>query len=213
MNTGRPKADYTGQRRGKLLIEKAIIEPDSYRNRWGLWLCKCDCGNVVEVVGEYIKSRTKESCGCLKVEAAKAWKRKRSYATVTITAQYGAHRRMARERNCEPLSKSTWLTVVEKPCVYCGDIDKRNVATTNDYKKYSGPNLTDEERLMCEKSINGVDRVDSSKGYTVDNSVSCCARCNWMKSNQSVSDFVNKAEQIHTYTTYNNIKLSSFLCN
>lgn len=210
---GRPKADYTGQRRGRLLVQKAIIEPDSFRNNWGLWKCICDCGKEVEVRGDYIKSRTKNSCGCLRNEAAKAWKRKRSHETVTLTAQYGAHRRMARDKNSNPLPKDVWKSIIALPCYYCGDIDTRNVATSADYKKYSGPNLTDEERLMCEKKINGIDRIDSDKGYNIDNVVSCCTRCNWMKSNQSVTNFIKKTEQIHTYTTYNNISVESFLCN
>lgn len=36
---------------------------------------------------------------------------------------------------------------------------------------------------------NGIDRVDSSKGYTLDNCVPCCSKCNYAKHEMSVEEF------------------------
>lgn len=36
---------------------------------------------------------------------------------------------------------------------------------------------------------NGIDRVDSSKGYTVENSVACCKYCNTAKNTMTESEF------------------------
>lgn len=46
-------------------------------------------------------------------------------------------------------------------------------------------------KCNCKKPIlhNGIDRVDSSKGYTVDNSVPCCKTCNRGKNDMSVQEF------------------------
>lgn len=43
---------------------------------------------------------------------------------------------------------------------------------------------------------NGVDRLDSSKGYTIDNSVTCCIDCNRSKWEMSLTDFNNYIERI-----------------
>ena len=47
-----------------------------------------------------------------------------------------------------------------------------------------------------EKHRNGIDRVDSSKDYTIDNCRPCCGVCNGMKLEQSLNEFVNQCRQI-----------------
>lgn len=52
--------------------------------------------------------------------------------------------------------------------------------------------------FYCNKliSLNGIDRLDSSKHYTNDNCVSCCKDCNFMKSTYLVDDFLNIVEYL-----------------
>lgn len=33
-----------------------------------IWLCKCDCGNLKEVIGPDLKRNRVKSCGCLRKE-------------------------------------------------------------------------------------------------------------------------------------------------
>jgi hypothetical protein len=47
--------------------------------------------------------------------------------------------------------------------------------------------------------LNGLDRVDTNKGYTDDNTVSCCASCNAMKCSFQVEVFIHKAKRIYDY--------------
>ena len=42
----------------------------------------------------------------------------------------------------------------------------------------------------------GLDRIDSNKGYLIDNVVTCCHPCNWMKRNLSVKDFLAHIRRI-----------------
>jgi hypothetical protein len=57
--------DLTGQRFGKLLVLKRL---DTYYAPGGAssprWLCKCDCGNTIEVLGASLRNGT-SSCGCV----------------------------------------------------------------------------------------------------------------------------------------------------
>lgn len=58
--------------------------------------------------------------------------------------------------------------IIEKPCFYCG-------------KEYS----------------DGIDRIDSTKPYTIDNCVPCCSICNRMKNKFSLDLFLDKVEKIY----------------
>ena len=68
------------------------------------------------------------------------------------------------------MTKEQFERLVRDPCHYCG---------------ISRPNAT-----------NGIDRVDSTKGYVSDNIVTCCGPCNLMKKALAHSVFVDKAIKI-----------------
>lgn len=53
--------DISGKRSNKLVA----IEPTKKKNGSWYWLCKCDCGNFVEVIGASITNGNTNSCGCL----------------------------------------------------------------------------------------------------------------------------------------------------
>lgn len=61
------KLNLTGQRFGRLIVIK-----ESGKNKWGYykWKCKCDCGNIVFVIGSCLKSGGTKSCGCYQKEKA-----------------------------------------------------------------------------------------------------------------------------------------------
>jgi hypothetical protein len=47
-----------------------------------------------------------------------------------------------------------------------------------------------------------VDRIDSDGVYSPDNSVPCCATCNFMKGSLSIEEFLDKSNAIvHTHET------------
>jgi 5-methylcytosine-specific restriction endonuclease McrA len=48
---------------------------------------------------------------------------------------------------------------------------------------------------------NGIDRVDSSKGYTEDNCVSCCTFCNYSKLDYTIDEFKEWIIRIYTHLT------------
>ena len=53
--------DLTGMKFGRL----TVLERAENKGTRTCWLCKCDCGNEVTVLGEDLKSGHTQSCGCL----------------------------------------------------------------------------------------------------------------------------------------------------
>lgn len=47
--------------------------------------------------------------------------------------------------------------------------------------------------------MNGIDRIDSTKGYSADNCVPCCSKCNRMKLDHSIEDFKNHISKIYNH--------------
>ena len=66
--SGRKKIDLTGQRFGQL----TVLREEPQRDKYGrvMWVCRCDCGNVVAVASGELRNGHKKSCGCLKKEFA-----------------------------------------------------------------------------------------------------------------------------------------------
>ena len=71
------------------------------------------------------------------------------------------------------LTFEDYLNIVETGCYYCGELQ--------------------------EKGFNGIDRLDSGKGYILDNCVSCCEMCNFMKGSTSKDVFIKRVEHILTF--------------
>lgn len=61
--------DMTGQRFGRLLVlEKAESHVKPSGGKMAMWKCKCDCGNIVTVLGASLRRGDTTSCGCYRDE-------------------------------------------------------------------------------------------------------------------------------------------------
>lgn len=69
--------DLTGLRFGLLTV---LEETNERQNGVRIWLCKCDCGNIVKKRHDNITSRHSQSCGCLQ-------KKSNFYQKVDISGQ------------------------------------------------------------------------------------------------------------------------------
>jgi hypothetical protein len=61
--------EMVGRKFNKLLVLERAIDP---RYKHASWLCKCDCGNLVTVVGNNLRNGGTKSCGCSKGEYIRA---------------------------------------------------------------------------------------------------------------------------------------------
>lgn len=99
-------------------------------------------------------------------------------------------RYIKRGLSCD-LSGEEILRLVKSKCHYCGDINSNHF-------KYTQPNF------YYDFYYNGIDRIDSSKGYIKGNVLPCCKTCNISKMDMNYNDFIN-----HIVKIYNNIKNAS----
>ena len=112
-----------------------------------------------------------------------------------LNVYYNNYRTGAISRNLEwKLSLEEFKDIVSKNCCYCGQkpIEKQSLIR---YNKTNSPIL-----------VNGIDRIDSSKGYSKENCVPCCFSCNRMKSNLYYKDFLHHIRKIYRYSSSTTIE-------
>lgn len=94
----------------------------------------------------------------------------------------------ARDKNREfNLTHDEFKEIVHSDCYYCGSKPQPQLQL----QKYS--------KNSEHQPLNGVDRIDSLKGYSIDNCVPCCSLCNQMKSNLSQEIFLRQIEKIYNF--------------
>lgn len=57
----RPPKSLQGQRIGALVV-LSMLERNKHGN--SRWLCRCDCGKLVPVWYQHLKTKKSKSCGC-----------------------------------------------------------------------------------------------------------------------------------------------------
>ena len=116
-------------------------------------------------------------------ECAKSWREKNPdkvkesniSRVKNVNINYQNYIRSARDKNLVfELSIEVFIEKVKEPCYYCGEIDEH-------------------------KGFNGIDRMDQQVGYIVDNCVSCCQMCNYMKKSLNTNTFLQRTEHILVY--------------
>ena len=183
MLSKKSRKEEVGNKYGRLLVIASVES-----NRKMKWLCKCDCGNEKVVLGVNLRSGGSKSCGCLTLEATSLPEGEGAFNQL-----YKRYIEGARHRNIEwNLSKDQVRSITKKNCYYCGVEPKYEISTG---KTKEGKIIGNGIYLY-----NGIDRVDSSLGYTEDNVLPCCGTCNVAKLNMSINEFKDWVS-----TVYNNI--------
>lgn len=145
------------------------------------FLFRCDCGVERVILGSLVKSGNTKSCGCLSTEMKKAKRIPENHSE--ITAIILGYKRHAEGRDFKwELSRSEVENLIKQNCFYCGSIPKNIKKTKN---SINGGLL-----------YSGIDRINSKKHYTKENTVACCKICNYAKSNMTTDDFQKWAIEI-----------------
>lgn len=179
------------------------------------WLVKCiKCGKIQEQSIPNMKKHTKDTCFyCEHPNSDKPAVGRTRFQEMPIDERiYYYYKGKIEKENAKPNSKyKEWNLTLEEysklihgNCYYCGE-----PPTDDNIWNKSSKRQCDKELIR----INGVDRIDSDKGYVIDNCVSCCPTCNSMKSTFNIHRFLHQIEKIHNFrkgstTSFNNVASS-----
>lgn len=83
------------------------------------------------------------------------------------------------------LTKEQVDSLINQNCVYCGASPRERYVMVSHY--------------AVKTIANGIDRVDNSKPYTLDNCVPCCKTCNLMKHKLTVETFKEQIRKVYNH--------------
>lgn len=150
--------DLTGKRFGKLVAKYAT---NNRKFGYRMWICHCDCGNILEVPNGCLTSNNSKSCGCVAKEINK--KRMTTHG-LSYTKQY---------KNFKEANRRTLLK---------GNDSDYKVEDISDILMYYG-----ERCIYCNGKYEHLDHIiPISKGgsHTKNNLAPSCAKCNLSKHNK-----------------------------
>lgn len=173
---------------GKIFGPFEVLETVRYINPNGnavtKYKCKCiKCGSIQIKQLHHLKEFKGE--GCLECTEKLTSKPKLSINERNYNSY--KHKIESQTKHEFNLSFEEFDSLVIKDCYYCGSNPIFPERFKNEFKNRDI------------KYFNGIDRVDSLKGYTLDNCVPCCSICNRMKSDMEQSIFINHINKIYLF--------------
>lgn len=149
-----------------------------------MFTCICKCGRETKITGSQLR-------GGKRVRCTHCAYRERPQSTIKLSNlermfNLSIISRCKRTKIKNLLTIEQYAAIISKDCYYCGEppklishLAKNKIALREDF------------------IANGIDRIDSSKDYTVDNCVACCKQCNTMKMSYTQEEFLNKIKIIY----------------
>jgi hypothetical protein len=170
--------DLTGKKFGSL----TVLRYAGKRKNKICWECLCECGKTVILPAYYIssKSRKRRFCG------------KGGHSTVgegnaAFNVFFSVYKHNAKRRKIEfNITKDEARYISQLPCHYCGNPPRNRIKSKM-------------RRMIGDFVYSGIDRVDNTRGYVMDNIVPCCEVCNWMKRDFSGTEFMQHIKKIYTH--------------
>lgn len=152
---------------------KNTILDKKYDNNRTMYLVKCDCGDERWVRTDILRKNKNGCNNCFSSGIRK------SGEGHSINSAWKSLRSNAKNRSIPvEITKDDFVRIAKQNCFYCGEEPKEKVY-------YDQPEWSIPARL------NGIDRVDNTRGYTLDNVVSACHTCNRGKMDLSLQEFKN----------------------
>lgn len=157
------------------------------------WKCLCDCGNISYRNIHDLKHRKLPSCGCQK--GKHKIKPNKQHLKNKIFLSYKTN--AAKKKLIFDLTFDQCLDLFERDCTYCGSPPSSNnkSETRKYYKGRKNQPLHYEFWFYT-----GIDRIDTNKGYTIDNCIPCCKICNISKNDLSLDEWKNWILRVYSKT-------------
>lgn len=170
--------NYVGRKYGNLTVIEFDSKDKENRN---LYKCKCDCGNTIITSAKNLERGVTNNCGC-KTKEKRGRASRLKYGEAARNRVLSTYKHNAKNKNLDfTLTNEEMFELFKGKCHYCGEKPS---------KVYSN------EKFYGEFIYNGIDRLDSSKGYIKGNVVSCCSVCNYLKSDYTEEEFINIIRKI-----------------
>lgn len=165
-----------------------VIEFSHKDKRWRRhYLCRCKCGVEKTVQGTLLRAGNTKSCGCWSKESART--RAFAHGVAAMNQVIAGYRHKADKSGIGyHLTNPQFKAIATAPCFYCGSV------LTNICRSPHGTG---------DFAYNGLDKIDPSKDYRINNVVPCCKRCNFAKSNRSQGDFIRWIKAAHDHLSRN----------
>ena len=156
-----------------------------------VWVCQCVCGSE-KVFWKRSAIEKQETCGCGTDSAGLTAKQRRS-----MNSRMNSYKSGAKKRGLDwYLTYDQFTSIVAKDCFFCGTPAKEWDCMSNapSLQKDRSHTNSDDYKIV----FNGIDRFDSSEGYTLDNCVPCCTSCNRAKSDLEFVDFKEHVRKMYS---------------
>lgn len=162
---------YTGARFGKLIVLERI---GTAINNAPIVKCRCDCGIIKNFTITNLTSGGTVSCGCYNRDKAV------SQNPWPTELKFYIKQEQTNRGNDFNLTLDEFKKFCSSNCFYCGNEPNGKMQTGRDKR-------------------NGIDRINNSIGYQLDNCVSCCWTCNRMKGKMTHQDFIEHIRKIFNH--------------
>ena len=178
---------------GLIKGNQEIIEFINYlKNGRHLYKIKCNyCGNQYESTIENFRDIKKSGKACKKCSN----EQNREYSLMSMSdsqigLKYSDYKSRAKYKKWDfSLSKEEFKYLIFSNCHYCNQ--EPNKCKLDRVK---GKREREESFLS-----NGIDRIDSDKGYVLENCLPCCEDCNKAKRNLSYEQFLDLVKRIYEF--------------
>jgi hypothetical protein len=174
-----------------------VIEKDAADPKAG-YKCLCICNKIVYKDKYYLLNGRPKSCGCKRgfLLSVKHTKPNSEAQFNNIFTQYKGG---AKIRNLNfLLSFDEFKSIITENCYYCGEpphIYNIRGRSSKAAKNYN----------IVPIYHNGIDRIDSKQGYSIENCVPCCKNCNRVKSDLTYNEFIEYIDRL-LVKYYNQLK-------
>lgn len=140
------------------------------------FICLCQCGKRIEVDASRLKNG--KACKCKSCSSTR-----NKYGQTAFNELYGIYKRNALKRGFEwSISKDDFRHITKQNCFYTGMPPSCIIKSNNGDYLY-----------------NGLDRIDSKRGYVVDNIVPCNKKINKMKMVLNTDEFIELCCMVANY--------------
>ena len=181
---------------GQTFSRLHVLEQVESTNKNKKWKCICDCGSVVNVFHSSLTTGHTKSCGCYQKFWAKI-KHRKDKGVSGLNRLLRRYKQQAKSREISfCLSKKYFECITQQNCYYCN-------SPPTQISVHSNKSLTEEGREHSKYVYNGIDRLNSAKNYTENNTVSCCGACNRIKGSLSEHDFLELVNKIYKHSIKN----------